>query len=273
MPPTPSGDKPRVSPPRAAVLLIGNELLSGKIRDENGWFLAKVCRRRGIELCEVRTVGDGIDDIGRGLTEVLARAPLVFTSGGVGPTHDDRTLEAIAKATGLPLERNPAVEVELRKHYGERLTDEALTMADLPRGTLLRAGPRWPILRLDVTQPRPGRIYILPGVPPLLRAKVERLETLPDELPQGEGWHLVMVHSTVDESQIAATLDAILEGFPEVEIGSYPRWSRDTEGRVSYHVRLTLEGPTTATDRINAARDALLAALPPDSIIPPPEGI
>lgn len=259
------------SPPRAAILLIGDELLSGKIRDENGWFLAKMMRRRGIALVEVRTVGDALDDIGRALLELLARAPLVFTSGGVGPTHDDRTLLAIAQATGRPLQRHPRIEAELRAHYGDRLTPESLTMADLPEGTVLRAGPGWPALRLDLTRPQPSRVYILPGVPPLLRAKIERLEALEDELPRGPGWRLAMVHTSVDENRLAAMLAQLVERFPEVEIGSYPRWTRGEDERVKHHVRVTFEGPTPVAARVDAARDALLAALPPDAVLVDPD--
>jgi molybdenum cofactor synthesis domain-containing protein len=259
------------TPPRAAVLLIGDELLSGKIRDENGWFLAKMMRRRGIALVEVRTVSDQLDDIGRGLLDLLARVPLVFTSGGVGPTHDDRTLPAIARATGRPLTRHPVIEAELRAWYGERLTPEALTMADLPEGTVLRAGPGWPALRLDLDEPQPSRVYILPGVPPLLRAKVERLEALPDELPRGQGWHLAMLCTTVDESRLAAMLEAVLEQLPGVEIGSYPRWTRGDDGRVSHHVRITFEGPIRDAARVDAARESLRTALPPDTILTDPE--
>jgi molybdenum cofactor synthesis domain-containing protein len=273
--PSPLGSTPPASPagdpPRAAVLLIGDELLSGKIRDENGWFLAKMMRRRGIALVEVRTVGDGLSDIGRALLELLSRVPLVFTSGGVGPTHDDRTLLAIAQATGRPLQRHPQIEAELRAYYGARLTPEALTMADLPEGTVLRAGPGWPALRLDLEVPQPSRVYILPGVPPLLRAKVERLEALDDELPRGQGWYLATLHSSVDESRLAAMLEAVLERFPGVEIGSYPRWTRGEDGRVSYHVRVTFEGAMSDAPRVDAAREALREALPPDAVLADPD--
>ncbi|MCX4245877.1 competence/damage-inducible protein A [Paraliomyxa miuraensis] len=257
--------------PRAAVLLIGDELLSGKIRDENGWFLAKMMRRRGIALVEIRTVGDGIEDIGRALLELLARVPLVFTSGGVGPTHDDRTLEAIARATGHPLMRHPEIEAELRAHYGSGLTPEALSMADVPEGTVLRAGPGWPVMRLDLQAPQPARVYVLPGVPPLLRTKIERLEALPDELPQGEGWHLATLHSTLEEHRLAPLLDAVLERHPGVEIGSYPRWTREDDGQVRYHVRVTFEAPMAAAAVVQAARDALRASLPEGTLLPDPD--
>lgn len=256
------------SPPHAAaVLLIGDELLSGKIRDENGHFLARVLRRRGIRLVEIRTVGDDVPGIGTALMELLARASLVFTSGGVGPTHDDRTLEAIAAATDRPLSRHPQMEAELRLHYGERLTDAALSMADMPEGTKLCAGPGWPVFRLDLEVPRASRIYILPGVPGLLRAKIERLEQLPGELPHAGGWHVVELLTSLDESRLASHLDAVVARHPGVDVGSYPRWSRQEDGRVSYHVRVTLEAPIVAAAEVERARDELREALGPEALL------
>lgn len=254
--------------PTAAVLLIGDELLSGKIRDENGHFLARLMRRRGIRLLEMAVVGDDIADIGRTLLRLCERADVVFTSGGVGPTHDDRTLEAIAACTGRPLTRNARMEEQLRRHYGERISDAALRMADLPRGTQLRAEEGWPVLRLDLGG---SRVYILPGVPGLLRAKLEHLEELEGELPRGEGWHLALLHTTLDESKLAPHLDAVLgdSAFRDVEIGSYPRWERDGDGRIRYHVRVTFEAPVALAARVDAARAELAHRLGPDALCEP----
>lgn len=258
---------PTAEPPRAAVLLIGDELLSGKIRDANGHFLAQVLRRRGMALVEIRTVGDALPDIGRALLDLAARASFVFTSGGVGPTHDDRTLEAIAAATGRPLVRHPEMAAELAQHYGERATEAAMSMADLPEGTTLCAGPGWPVLRLDLDEPSPCRVYILPGVPPLLRAKIERLEATEGELPQAGGWHLVEVHTSLEEHRLAPELDAVLEEFPGIQVGSYPRWTREEDGRIRLRVRVTVEGPIELASQVDAAREALLARLPADCIV------
>ena len=126
-------------------------------------------------------------------------------------------------------------------------------MADLPEGTVLRAGPGWPALRLDLDEPQPSRVYIMPGVPALLRSKVERLEALPGELPQGEGWHLATLLSTLEEAQMAALLEQVLERFPGIEIGSYPRWTRNRDGGVSYHVRITFEGPAAQAEQVQEA--------------------
>jgi molybdenum cofactor synthesis domain-containing protein len=262
---------PAVGPARAAVLLIGDELLTGKVRDENGFALAKLLRRRGIRLVEICTIGDDLDEIGAALLRLCRRADLVFTSGGVGPTHDDRTLAAIARATGRPLTRNAEMEAQLRLYYGDRITDAALRMADLPEGTLLRAMPGWPVLRLDPHGPAmdlpDARVYILPGVPGLLRAKLEHLEAIEGELPSGEGWHLEVLHTSLDESQLAALLDAIVAEFPEVEVGSYPRWSRTSEGRLEMHVRVTFEGPRAQAARIDQARERLRDTLPPGTLL------
>jgi len=262
---------PAAPPPRAAGLLVGDELLSGKIRDSNGYFLAQSLRRRGIALTEIRTVSDDPRDIGHALLALAESADFVFTSGGVGPTHDDRTLSAIAAATGRPLVRHAEMAAQLRESYGDKLNDAALSMADLPEGTAAvfdtrtAAGKGWPVLRLDLPQ---SRVYILPGVPSLFRAKIEQLEALPDELPMRGGWHLAEVHTSLEESRLAPLLDAVLERFAEVQIGSYPRWTRADDGRVSQDVRVTLEGPATLEARVREARQALVESLPDGALIP-----
>ena len=262
--------------PKAAILLIGTELLTGKIRDENGWYLSRVCRRRGIELREIAVVPDEIDTIGAALLRLLGEAPLIFTSGGVGPTHDDLTMEAIAHATGRRIVRNAEMEALLREHYGESVVETALRMADVPEGTSLRAMPGWPVMRLDLAagETFPGFegalahdacIYILPGIPALLRKKVETLEGLPDELPQTEGWTLVEVLTKLDESRIAPLLDAIVANHPEVEIGSYPRWDPDPDGKLRVRVKLTFESeqPTKA----EAAAAQFRAQVAPEDLL------
>lgn len=264
--------------PQAAILLIGNELLSGKIRDENGWYLTQVCRRRGIAVREITVVPDELDAIGDALGRLLGRVPLVFTSGGVGPTHDDLTMEAIARATGRPIVRDPEMESILRQHYAERSTEMALRMADVPEGTKLRALPGWPVMRLDLAVgerlgdhpalPHEARIYILPGIPALLRAKIETLETLEGELPVVRNWALVTLQTRLEESRLAEPLDAVVAEFGDVEIGSYPRWEADAEGRLWVRVKVTFEA--ASEDRASAAKDALAARLDAADILDAP---
>jgi len=250
---------PETTVPRAAVLLIGNELLSGKIRDQNGHELARMMRRRGIRLVEVCTVEDDLDAIGDALLRLLRAVPLVFTSGGVGPTHDDVTMEAIARATARPLRRDPTMEQTLRAHFGAAITDAALKMADLPEGTALVAPRGWPVMRLSLPVGR--RIYILPGIPELCRAKIEALEQLPGELPDAGGWTLELLHTELDEADLAAPLNQVVADFPRVEIGSYPRWVSDERGRLRCVVRVTFEAIGVHAGDARAARDALALAL------------
>lgn len=245
--------------PRAAVLLIGNELLSGKIRDLNGHELARMMRRRGIRLVEMCTVEDDLDAIGRALLRLLAEVPLVFTSGGVGPTHDDVTMEAVARAIGRPLRRDPTMEQTLRAHFGDTITEAALKMADLPEGTTLAAPRGWPVMRLDLAGER--RIYILPGIPELCRAKIEALEQIPGELPDAGGWALELLHTELDEADLAAPLNRVVADFRGVEIGSYPRWLSDERGRLRCVVRVTFEAIGADAGLARQARDALAQAL------------
>lgn len=251
--------------PRAAVLLIGDELLSGKIRDENGWFLAQTLRRLGIRLVEMRTVADDLETIAAAAQALGRLAGVVFTSGGVGPTHDDKTLPAMALAVGRTLVRHPEIEQTLRHHYGESITEAALTMADVPEGTVLAGESGWPIMQLDAPidgAPWPTtRFFVLPGIPTLLRRKVELLEQAAGALPVGRGWHLETVETTRAESDIAVILERALEAFPGVEIGSYPRWIPDEEGRLRVRVRVTIEAPSELADLAAGASAMISDAL------------
>jgi len=255
-------------PATAAVLLIGDELLTGKVRDENGFFLAQMLRRRGIRLLQLAIVGDRQAEIVEALLRLGRDADLLFTTGGVGPTHDDVTLDAVAKAAGVPLSRNARMEALLRRHYGPEITNDALRMADIPEGTQLRADEGWPVLRLDLDRPA-VRVYMLPGVPWLLRTKIDELEALEDELPLGEGWHLTTLHTDLEESRLAPFLDLVAADFPDVAIGSYPRWNPRPDGRPEYQVRVTLEAPKRSAARADAARASLADRLPSTSLLNP----
>lgn len=250
-------------------MLVGDELLSAKIRDENGYFLAQRMRARGVELVEICTVPDDHARIGQTLLRLLDMAEVVFTSGGVGPTHDDITIESIGMALDRPVERHAELEATLRKFYKGELNAAALRMADAPAGTRLVAEQGWPVLRVDLPanegdakgREHDARIYILPGVPGLLAAKVEALEAIDGELPRGPGYELVDLNLRADESQFANELREVNRLHPQVAIGSYPRWHRDDEGRVQVNVRLTFEADEAALAA--AARDAFLAQVDP----------
>ncbi len=252
--------------PRAALLLIGDELLTGKVRDQNGHTLAKFLRTRGIALREIAVVADEAPTIGDALMRLGAQAELLFTSGGVGPTHDDRTLAAIAQATSRPLERHANMEEVLRAHYGTRINEQALRMADLPHGMTLCATEGWPVFRLNLAAQEPPHnplgvtLYVLPGVPQLFAAKLMHLAQS-NELVQAEGWTLTELVLDRDETQLADVLSRVDTLFPTVTIGSYPSWKRLPEGGIAYEVRITFECRTSDDPHAHQAQADVLEAL------------
>jgi molybdopterin-biosynthesis enzyme MoeA-like protein len=139
-------------------------------------------------------------------------------------------------------------------------------MADLPEGTELTAAHGWPVMRVDLDAAR--RIYILPGIPELCLAKIEALEAIPGELPDAGGWALERLHTELDEADLAAPLNQVVADFPGVDIGSYPRWTRDDHGRLRCVVRVTFEATGAHRPLARAAHDALATALGPAAVLP-----
>ncbi len=235
--------------PRAAILLIGNELLSGKVDDENARFLTRELRALGVTLARVEIIPDDPADIADTVRALAARHDFVFTSGGVGPTHDDVTLMAVGAAFGMALARSAELEGLLRAGIGPRLHERDLRMADIPTGARLEYGPRapasetarrtWPVVVVN-------NVWILPGVPSIFRRKFETVR----ELFRASPIHARAVYSREGEGPIAGFLDETVAAFPTVEIGSYPHIEA-----VDYQVKITLDG------RDSAAVDAATAHL------------
>ncbi|MEE4207697.1 MAG: molybdopterin-binding protein [Parvularcula sp.] len=204
-------------PSTASCLLIGDELLSGRTRDSNAHHLAKRLHAHGVELLEVRIVPDDEKRIVDAVRELSRLTDTVFTSGGIGPTHDDITAEAVAKALGAPIgERADALEI-LREHYaakGEEVTDARRRMARIPDGAELipNAISGAPGFRL-------GQVYVLAGVPAIFEAM---LEEVMKSLPRGAAETIVSITGELPESRLAdglADLQAALKGL---KVGSYP---------------------------------------------------
>ena len=239
--------------PRAAILLIGNELLSGKVEDENARYLTHELRALGVTLARVEIIPDDAADIAETVRALAARHDLVFTSGGVGPTHDDVTLRAVATAFGMTIARNAELEALLRAGAGARLHERDLRMADIPTGARLEYGPRgagatsrpWPVVVVE-------NVWVLPGVPSIFRRKFETVR----ELFRAEPIHARVVYSREGEGPIAAFLDEVVAEFPTVEVGSYPHL--DTP---DYRVKITLDGRDGAA--VDAATGRLVALLGP----------
>ncbi len=251
-----------MNPPRtAAALIIGNELLTGKIQDRNLAVLATELFGLGIALRRVIFCSDEVEVIVTDLNELRGDHDVVFTSGGVGPTHDDVTLEAVARAFDQRLRRSPEIEALLKEFFGDRLTPHHLRMADLPEGAVLvtaaetSAGPpakgrRWPVVRV-------GNVYILPGLPKVFRRK---LPLLREELAGDSPFISRNVATRSDEGTIAPLLRSLAERHPMVSIGSYPRWD---DGPV--RVMVSFDGRDAR--QVDHAVAALLSALPPDQIV------
>src|SRR5258708_1819804 len=146
--------------PTAAALVIGDEILSGKVSEANVQVLARSLRDLGILLRRVVVVMDDVEAIAQEVTQLSRTHDWLFTSGGVGPTHDDVTIEAVAKAFGVAVVSSPEMEAMLRAHYKERCTEGHLRMALVPDGAALEvsAEVRWPTIRLRNT-------WLLPGIP------------------------------------------------------------------------------------------------------------
>jgi molybdenum cofactor synthesis domain-containing protein len=236
--------------PSAGILVIGNEILSGKVVDTNSPYLCRELRALGVDVERIVTIPDAIDVIADNVKSMSQAYDFVITSGGIGPTHDDLTVEGVAAAFGLPLERSESVEARIRGTIGKEPNASQLKMAQVPLGaTLVDSGDLWfPLVVVE-------NVYILPGIPELFRKKFESVR----DRFRGIPFVLKRVFVTQMESEIAEDLHAILEEFPELLLGSYPRIHEE-----SFCVMLTLESRDAGT--VQRALDALLARLPDDAI-------
>jgi molybdenum cofactor synthesis domain-containing protein len=234
---------------RAAALVIGNEILSGKVEEANVVELARALRGLGVSLERVVVVMDDVETIEREVRALSGEYDWLFTSGGVGPTHDDVTIEAVARAFGVRVVSAPDMEAMLRAHYRERLTEGHLRMALVPEGASLEvAGDvTWPTVRLK-------NVWLMPGIPEVFRMK---LPVVVARLREA-GEHAFVsraVYVKLDEGELKPMLDRVVRDFADVAVGSYPKWRGE-----DYRTKLTFDGRDEA--RVVAARDAFVALLP-----------
>jgi molybdenum cofactor synthesis domain-containing protein len=203
-----------MSNPTAAVVIVGSEVLSGRTADANLNYIARRLADTGIRLGEARVVADDADAIVDAVNALRARHTYVFTTGGIGPTHDDITLASIARAFGVGLARNARVEEHLRQTYGNRATDATFRMADYPEG----AEQVW---HTESWAPgcRMENVFVLAGNPRGMQVMFEAALPL---LKPGAPIHSRSIDVWAMESAIAADLAAIQDKYPHVEVGSYP---------------------------------------------------
>lgn len=234
----------------AAAVIIGDEILSGKVKEENLPHLIVLLREVGVPLRRVVVIPDEVEAIAEEVAHYSALDAWVVTSGGVGPTHDDCTVEGVARAFGVGVVRSPQLETMVRGFWGDRLTDAALRLADIPEGARLLYGQDR-LLPLAVMR----NVYLFPGVPRLFEAK------LPSLRPELAGSPLVQESLTLlaDETDVAAILSRVAREQVGVKIGSYPQ-GRRAERRVW----VTVEG--RAREDVDRAMDLLLSLLPPAAV-------
>ena len=209
--------------PTAALIVIGDEILSGRTKDVNIGAVADFCTDLAIDLMEVRVVADIEDDIIAAVSALRARYTYVFTTGGIGPTHDDITADAIAKAFGVAL----PIHAEARRMLEERWKDRGiepnearLRMARIPEGgdLIVNSVSAAPGFRI-------GNVHVMAGVPVIMRAM---LESVAPTLKGGRKVHSITVKSGVGEGNIGTPFAALQQQFPDVKMGSYPRMGDGT---------------------------------------------
>jgi molybdopterin-biosynthesis enzyme MoeA-like protein len=229
-----------MSTPTAALLLIGSELLSGKVKEANLHPLAEVLFSHGVKLCRGVAVADDHEAIVAEVNALSKSHTWLFTSGGVGPTHDDITMEAIAAARAQSVIAHPVLKRMLEQRYGARCTEAHLRMAQTPEGCILEGSHgtleantepgEWPAVRLE-------NIWIFPGVPEAFRMKLEILASFLKRSGARTGFVSLSVLCAVEETALVPAIDAIVAAFPKLSIGSYPKWFDP-----SYKTKITFDG-------------------------------
>ena len=233
--------------PTAAVLVIGDEILSGRTQDTNSGHIARFLAALGIDLKEVRVVADVETDIVAALNALRARFNVVFTTGGIGPTHDDITADAVAKAFGVGISYHPKAYALLEARYPPgQFNEMRKRMARIPDGASLientvSIAPGFHL----------GNVYVMAGVPMVMRAM---LESIASELPRGKLMLSVTVSAQIPEGTVAPGLLALQKANPDVAIGSYPFYNDQGPG-----AQLVTRGrDADSVEKVAAAIEALV---------------
>jgi molybdenum cofactor synthesis domain-containing protein len=234
----------------AALLVIGDEILSGRTKDRNIGYVADHCTQIGIRLKEVRIVPDDADAIQAALRELKRLFDYVFTTGGIGPTHDDITADSVARVFGVPIDIDKRAVALLRERYAEAdLTPARLRMARIPEGAELIDNPISKAPGFQI-----GNVIVMAGVPTIMQAM---LQAVTPSLKTGKKMLSDQVRAAAREGQIATPLADCQRAFPDVSMGSYPFFE---DGQFGTHLVLR----STDENRLRLAKADLIARLPPD---------
>jgi molybdenum cofactor synthesis domain-containing protein len=208
--------------PTAAVLLIGDEILSGRTKDKNLGFLADYLTALGIDLKEARVVADVEDDIVAALNALRHRYTYVFTTGGIGPTHDDITADAVAKAFGVEIGHDPKamkILLDFFKEIGREPNEARLRMARTPAGATLIDNPVSKAPGFQI-----GNVFVMAGVPKIMNVM---MDDVAKRLTRGVPMQMRQIEFRGGEGDAAKPLGDIQKQFPDVVIGSYPFQAAD----------------------------------------------
>lgn len=216
-----------------SLIIIGNEILSAQIEDTNLKYMLRRLAENGYAVDEVRIIGDDIATIAATIRALSNQSTYIISSGGVGPTHDDVTLEAYGRAFDSPMHLHPTLADGIKAYYGDRINDAALRQATVPECTeLVRFGEsKWPILKVK-------NCFVLPGLPEVF---VRKFEGVLEWLPQTAQRYYAELRSRGEEARFADALTQFQAAYPEVEIGSYPRWDHE-----EYAAKITLKSANLA---------------------------
>jgi len=246
-----SGQEGNTAPRSAGILIIGNEILSGKVEDSNSSFLATELRALGVCLTHISVIPDDVEVIGKEAVGFSEAHDFVFTSGGVGPTHDDVTMEGIAKGFNVRVIPHPELVTYFRAHYGDRVNPAILKMAEVPEGAELIHAPGmgFPLVSFK-------NIFILPGIPQYLIKKFSAIK----ERFRSTAIHLRRLFLRANESDIAETLNSVVRTYSDVAFGSYPILENP-----EYSIIVTAE--SRSEDALNQSVAELISRLPRTVIV------
>lgn len=233
------------------IIIIGNEILSGKVRDENSYFLSRELRILGIDVKRISVIPDDIETIGKEAVLFSNSYDYVFTSGGVGPTHDDVTIAAIAKGFDVKLVRNEKIRNLLLSRYHKEPNAAVLKMTEIPEGShvVFQDNMKFPVILFR-------NIFIFPGIPEYFRNKFSAIK----EQFRSNAFHLKRIFLNSHEIEIAEALNSVVTANNGVEFGSYP-----VLGEPDYRIIITAE--SKFEESLNKAVHELLSKLPADIIV------
>lgn len=235
----------------AGIIIIGNEILTGKVKDVNSFFLVCELRNLGVDVKRISVIPDDIEIIGKEAAEFSANYDYVFTSGGVGPTHDDVTMAGIAHGFGVDLFAHDEIKSFLYSRYKEAVNGPVLKMTEVPEGSEIHCheNMRFPVVSFK-------NIFIFPGIPEYMRNKFSMIK----EKFRSSVFYLKRLYLDCHESNIAEILSAVVSKYNNVTFGSYPVLDEP-----DYRIIITAE--TKSEESLKTALNDLIDRLPENALV------